>query len=171
RTDHWGRAAERALTALLAAGPLLDRHADALTPPPRRRAVVHGDLHHHHFLLSEEGRRPPRVSAVLDFDNLHVGDRLLDLGWLAELAGRAGDGPPDVRASLAAFRAEASRTGLLDDRHLPVLMPVLIAHSVPVVVDIAKDILERDVLSPAWLGYFELLDARRRLRLHRLLTA
>ncbi|MGW7413568.1 phosphotransferase enzyme family protein [Streptomyces sp. NPDC054863] len=170
RTDHWGRAAERALTALLAAEPLLARYDEALAPPPERRAVVHGDLHHHHFLLGDEGPRPPRVSGVLDFDNLHVGDRLLDLAWLAELAGRADEGPSGGGASVAALRTEASRSGLLVDHQLPLLMPVLIARSVPIVVDIAKDILERDLLGPAWLGYFELLDTGRRLRVHRLLT-
>jgi Ser/Thr protein kinase RdoA (MazF antagonist) len=170
RTDSWGRAAERALSALLAAEPLLRDAAEQLSPPPGRRAVVHGDLHYHHFLLTGDPVAEARVTAVLDFDNLHVGDRLLDLAWVAETTGRAGGTGPDAERAAVRFRAAARRTGLLAEEHLPLLMPVLIAHAVPVVVDIAKDILERDDLSPAWLGYFELLDARRRVHLHRLLT-
>lgn len=199
RTDRWGRAAARALSALVDAAPML--HAAALDPTPDRLAVVHGDLHHHHFLLDDRSAAPadgdpvtqagaratvpvgvsigsapsggpdrPRVSAVLDFDNLHVGDRLLDLAWIAETAGRVPGGPSRTREALTRFREAARRAGLPVGDHLPLLMPVLVAHAAPVVVDIAKDILERDILSPAWLSYFELLDTARRTALHRLLT-
>ncbi|NEA69005.1 phosphotransferase, partial [Streptomyces sp. SID12488] len=155
------------------AEPLLRATAGALPVSPERRAVVHGDLHHHHFLLADDPAGPAgraRVTAVLDFDNLHVGDRLLDLAWVAETAGRAGGAPGAARDALGHFRTAARGAGLIDGTDLPLLMPVLIAHAVPVLVDIAKDILERDLLAPAWLSYFELLDTERRLRLHRLLT-
>ncbi|MGC0211831.1 phosphotransferase [Streptomyces levis] len=165
RTDGWGRAAARALSALVDAAPMLHA-AGALDSTPDRLAVVHGDLHHHHFLLDDR----PRVAAVLDFDNLHVGDRLLDLAWIAETAGRVPGGADRTREALTRFRDAAQRAGLAVDDHLPLLMPVLVAHAAPVVVDIAKDILERDILTPAWLSYFELLDTARRTALHRLLT-
>lgn len=165
-TDRWHRAAATALRELLAAAPLMHRaHQEARQPAAP--SVVHSDLHHHHFLLAPDGS--PEVLAVLDFDNLQVGDRLLDLAWLAETAARVPEGP-DTRRALDGFLAAARRRDLLRPGEERQLMPLLLAHSLPVIVDIAKDILDRDILSPLWLDYFALLSPARRLRVHHLLT-
>ncbi|MGK5641709.1 phosphotransferase family protein [Streptomyces sp. URMC 126] len=164
-TDPWHRAAAGVLRELRAAEPLLREAPDAGARP----SVVHGDLHIHHFLLDPRGE--PRVLAVLDFDNLHVGDRLLDLAWIADTAVLAcGDDTRAARDVLAGLLRSGRRRGLLrpGDEHL--LMPVLTAHSLPVIVDIAKDILDRGLPSPQWLAYFDLLSPARRLTAHRLLT-
>lgn len=175
--DPWYRAAARVLRELSDSAPLLKStgaglSAGAVSPP----AVVHGDLHVHHFLLAEPGQAAgqapaPRVLAVLDFDNLHVGDRLLDLAWTADTAVHAcGADTGAARDVLAAFLGSGRRRGLLRPGDEARLMPVLMAHSLPVIVDIAKDILDRGILTPQWLAYFELLSPARRLAVHRLLT-
>ncbi|MFE9775827.1 phosphotransferase [Streptomyces sp. NPDC005931] len=170
---HWHRAAATALRQLAAAAPLLRRTSSSVTGPEaaRGRAVVHGDLHLQHFLLAPRG--PARVEAVLDFDNLHVNDRLLDLAWLADTAVCASgeEDPAGARAAIGHFLAEARGRGLLAPGEKERLMPLLMAHSLPVVVDIAKDILERGIFSPQWLEYFALLSPGRRLAVHRLLVA
>ncbi|MEU1806916.1 phosphotransferase [Streptomyces sp. NPDC019937] len=176
RGDSWGRAAASALRGVVASGRLLREAGPAAAGErPARPAVVHGDLHYHHFLFSPTGDGAgeaggPDVVAVLDFDNLHVGDRLLDLAWLAEMAGRVA-GETGRRRSLAAFRQAATAAGLLAPGEERLLMPLLMAHSLPVIVDIAKDILLRDILSPAWTEYFDLLASPRRLRIHQSLVS
>ncbi|MFE9426427.1 phosphotransferase [Kitasatospora sp. NPDC006697] len=168
RDDPWGRLAGSALAGLAAARPWLPAAAEPPGTARRRSRVIHADLHHHHFLFAATGR--PAVTAVLDFDNLTVGDPLLDLAWVAETAARV-DGGAARRESVADFLTRARNAGLLAPGEERLLMPRLIVHAVPVVVDIAKDILERELLSPAWAGYLDLLDTRRRLALHRLLTS
>ncbi|MEU2832853.1 phosphotransferase [Streptomyces lavendulae] len=168
--DRWHRAAARVLRELAASAPLLR----SLSRPPSaaagRPSVVHGDLHVHHFLLS--GRGAARVLAVLDFDNLHVADRLLDLAWTADTAVLAcGADTAAARDVLARFLRTGRSRGLLKPGDEVLLMPLLMAHSLPVIVDIAKDILDRGVLTPQWLAYFELLSPARRLCVHRLLSA
>ncbi|WP_236243684.1 phosphotransferase [Streptomyces sp. CC228A] len=166
-TDHWHRAAARTLRAVRDSAPLLPRNTDS--GAPARRAVVHGDLHLHHFLLAPHG--PARVLAVLDFDNLHTGDRLLDLAWLADTAVHAcGPGTEAARLALDGFVSAGRRRGLLRPGDTERLMPLLMAHSLPVLADIAKDILDRRILAPQWLGYFDLLSPARRLAVHRMLT-
>jgi hypothetical protein len=168
RTDSWGRAAARALAGLASAAKVMsdpESAASAMALPP---AVVHGDLHYNHFLIRHEA--PPRVLAILDFDNLHVGDRRLDLAWIACTVARVDGGEPARRDALDQFVALFSAAGLLSDREAPLLMPALIAHAIPVLVDIAKDILERGIRSPAWLTYFDILDVSRMLSIHRLLA-
>lgn len=176
--DPWYRAAARVLRELADSAPLL-RSAGLSAEPASPPAVVHGDLHVHHFLLTEteQASEPatasaPRVLAVLDFDNLHVGDRLLDLAWTADTAVHAcGADTGAARDVLAAFQDSGRGRGLLRPGDEARLMPVLMAHSLPVIVDIAKDILDRGILTPQWLAYFELLSPARRLAVHRLLTA
>ncbi|WDN54669.1 phosphotransferase [Streptomyces clavuligerus] len=196
RTDRWSRLAADALRPAVASGPLLDERLTAPGGRPRPPAVIHSDLHPHHFVLvpSAEGPPPPAegplpsaedpphpaggpppgadraVRAVLDFDNLQTGDPLLDLAWLAEAAGRVA-GAVARRRALTAFLGDARRLGLLGPGEETLLMPLLMAHSLPVVVDIAKDILERGDLSPQWPGYFALLSPERRLGVHRCLVA
>ncbi|MFF9869857.1 phosphotransferase [Streptomyces sp. NPDC013953] len=173
-TDRWHRAAAGVLHELRAAAPLLrsalaSGHGTAIRAAATRPAVVHGDLHIHHFLLAERGE--PRVVALLDFDNLHVDDRLLDLAWVADTAVLAcGNDAGAARDVITRFVDAGRRRGLLRPGDEERLMPVLMAHSLPVVVDIAKDILDRAILTPQWLAYFDLLSPMRRLAVHELLT-
>ncbi|PLW73431.1 phosphotransferase [Streptomyces sp. SCUT-3] len=161
RPDPWGRLVAGALRELLGAAHLL---ADA--PAPVADAVVHADLHRHHFLLGPDG-----VTAVLDFDNARAGDRLLDLAWAAELClSVPAPGDRAGPALLAGFIAECRAEGLLAEGEHRLLMPLLYAAAAPVIVDIAKDVLVRDILSPAWARYFELLSPLRRAGAHALLT-
>jgi aminoglycoside phosphotransferase (APT) family kinase protein len=44
-------------------------------PPPSRSAVVHGDLHLRHLLVAKDGK----PAAVIDWDDLCVGDPAIDL--------------------------------------------------------------------------------------------
>ncbi|MEU8774276.1 phosphotransferase [Streptomyces sp. NPDC048606] len=171
--DPWRRAAARVLRELRDAEPLLPGAPQAPTHP----RVVHGDLHVHHFLLTpahppgatDDG--PARVRAVLDFDNLQVADPLLDLAWTADTVALAcGPDTAAAREVLAGLLRSAYRRGLMRPGDERLLMPLLLAHSLPVIVDIAKDILDRDVLEPQWLAYFELLSPARRLAVHALLT-
>ncbi|WP_282416538.1 phosphotransferase [Polyangium sp. 15x6] len=170
RDDAWSRAAASALRGVIRAGALMHQAGiPVVGESPDRPSVVHSDLHYHHFLVPASGAQPT-VLAILDFDNLHVGDRLLDLAWIAEVTGGVAD--PSARADgLSAFLAAARARGLLQPGEARLLMPLLLAHSLPVIVDIAKDILVRGILSRLWSDYFELLSSTRRLHLHALLTA
>lgn len=58
--------------------------------PPGPKGVVHGDFRFGNLLLA-----PDRVSAVLDWERVHVGDPLEDLGWLCAKVWRFG-GPLPV---------------------------------------------------------------------------
>ncbi|WP_380166210.1 phosphotransferase [Jannaschia sp. R86511] len=66
-------------------------------------AVVHGDLVAERLVVTGE-----EVTAVLDWNDLHVGDPAQDLAWLA-----VGAEPETVEEVLAAYRA--SRHGAVDD--------------------------------------------------------
>ncbi|MGW4427858.1 phosphotransferase [Streptomyces tendae] len=92
RTDEWGRLIAAVLRQLQRCKPLLDQFAAMEAGAARDVSVVHGDLHRHHFLFDDA--REDRITAVLDFDNLRLGDRLLDLAWIA---GTAGQAPGDRR--------------------------------------------------------------------------
>ncbi|MER6913428.1 phosphotransferase [Streptomyces sp. NPDC000594] len=174
RGDRWSRLVADALRPAVAAGPLLHDQLGTPGRPPRPPAVIHSDLHPHHFILSPRAGDPAAgtayaVRAVLDFDNLQVGDPLLDLAWLAEAAGRV-TGSVARQRSLTAFLKDAVRLGLLRPGEETLLMPLLMAHSLPVITDIAEDILERGVIGPQWPGYFALLSPERRLGIHRRLA-
>ncbi|QUH01952.1 phosphotransferase [Saccharopolyspora erythraea] len=160
RDDDWAALAGSALREVLDTEPLL-----AEAPAPRADSAVHADLHRHHFLL-----RSGQVEAILDFDNLRAGDRLLDLAWTAELCLSA-PAPEDPAGpeSLREFARRCVDEELLEARDLRRLMPALLVFSLPVLVDIAKDILQRDILSPVWQQYFHLLSPARRARVHKIL--
>ncbi|MGW1976436.1 phosphotransferase [Streptomyces sp. NPDC001889] len=174
RADAFSRRAAAALRAAVAAGPLLHGSLGGLRAA--EPAAIHSDLHPQHFIVAPRpGSTAPgggtwEVLAVLDFDNLHTGDRRLDLAWLAETAGRV-RGDTARRRALAAFLDGTAGTGLLGAGDEALLMPLLMAHSLPVVVDIAKDILERGDLSDQWPAYLELLSPERRAGVHDSLTA
>ena len=73
--------------------PMLElafRWLDQHQPPAARRAVVHGDFRNGNLLISPDG-----VQAVLDWELVHLGDPMEDLGWLCTRAWRFG-GPGPV---------------------------------------------------------------------------
>ncbi|TVR25622.1 MAG: phosphotransferase family protein [Ilumatobacter sp.] len=58
-------------------------------PPPTRRTLVHGDFRLGNVMVDEHGLR-----AVLDWELVHAGDPMEDLGWLCVRAWRfGGQGP------------------------------------------------------------------------------
>lgn len=64
----------------------LERHRPA---SPDRQAVVHGDFRNGNLIVGPEGLR-----AVLDWENVHLGDPVEDLGWLCVNAWRFGAALP-----------------------------------------------------------------------------
>jgi aminoglycoside phosphotransferase (APT) family kinase protein len=75
-------------------------------PPPRPAAVVHGDFRLGNMLVDERG-----LVAVLDWELVHVGDPIEDLGWICSRAWRYGHEEHPVAGLgsreelLAAYRA------------------------------------------------------------------
>ncbi len=73
--------------------PMLElafRWLDQHQPPATRRTVVHGDFRNGNLVISPGG-----VQAVLDWELVHLGDPMEDLGWLCTRAWRFG-GPGPV---------------------------------------------------------------------------
>jgi aminoglycoside phosphotransferase (APT) family kinase protein len=64
--------------------------ADHRPPPSERRCVVHGDFRLGNVIVDERG-----LAAVLDWELVHLGDPVEDLGWLCSPAWRFG-GPLPV---------------------------------------------------------------------------
>ena len=58
-------------------------------PPMQRRSLVHGDLRLGNLIVGADGLR-----AVIDWELVHVGDPMEDLGWLCSKAWRFGARPP-----------------------------------------------------------------------------
>jgi aminoglycoside phosphotransferase (APT) family kinase protein len=58
-------------------------------PAQTRRTVVHGDFRNGNLIVGEDG-----VRAVLDWELVHVGDPIEDLGWLCTRAWRFGGAAP-----------------------------------------------------------------------------
>lgn len=54
-------------------------------PPPAKPALVHGDYRNGNFVVGPEG-----VRAVLDWELAHIGDPMLDLGWISVKSWRYG---------------------------------------------------------------------------------
>jgi aminoglycoside phosphotransferase (APT) family kinase protein len=65
------------------------RWLDAHRPPPTPPAVVHGDFRNGNLILG-----PHDVHAVLDWEMVHAGDPMEDLGWLCVRAWRFGSELP-----------------------------------------------------------------------------
>jgi aminoglycoside phosphotransferase (APT) family kinase protein len=57
-----------------------------LPPPPRRQTVVHGDMRNGNVIVGEDGLR-----AVLDWEVVHLGDPMEDLGWICVTSWRFGE--------------------------------------------------------------------------------
>ncbi len=55
-------------------------------PPPRRETVVHGDMRTGNIIVGPEGLR-----AVLDWEVVHLGDPMEDLGWICVTSWRFGE--------------------------------------------------------------------------------
>jgi hypothetical protein len=168
--DRWGDLIHEALEALEALpSNMLDRALDREASGDGR-GVIHGDLHHEHILLSRD--EPPRVMAIIDFDNLRVGPRHLDLAWLADQSARRPSRDVAFRTH-AAVRCvkRAVELRLISRARIPDMMPSLIAYAVPIVVDIAKDILIRNLRLPVWQRYLDLLDIGRMLTVDRTMVA
>jgi aminoglycoside phosphotransferase (APT) family kinase protein len=58
-------------------------------PPSGRRGVVHGDFRNGNLIVGPEG-----IRGVLDWELVHLGDPMEDLGWLCVRAWRFGGGGP-----------------------------------------------------------------------------
>jgi aminoglycoside phosphotransferase (APT) family kinase protein len=70
------------------ASPTLElgfRWLEANRPPPSSRTVVHGDFRLGNLIIGPDG-----VRAVLDWELVHLGDPMEDLGWLCVRAWRFG---------------------------------------------------------------------------------
>ena len=159
RRDPWARAAARQLAALCSASRLL-----AHLPATSQDAVVHGDLHGYNILC--DVIRSSSVRAILDFDNMHAGSRLLDLAWIADTAAWGLGGRENWNADRASRAVHvAIRRGLMAPCDAAHLMPLLIAYAAPIILDIAKDILHRRIFAQAWFRYFDILAIDRKLRI------
>lgn len=65
------------------------RWLDSNRPPRGDRVVVHGDFRLGNLIVGDEGLR-----AVLDWELVHIGDPMEDLGWLCVKAWRFGSSQP-----------------------------------------------------------------------------
>ncbi len=65
------------------------RELAASRPPATRRTVVHGDFRNGNLIVDADG-----LAAVIDWELLHVGDPMEDLGWLCTNAWRFGGAAP-----------------------------------------------------------------------------
>ncbi|MCO1575636.1 hypothetical protein M8C13_07670 [Crossiella sp. SN42] len=164
RPDVWGWTATSVLRGVLAAGPVL------ATVAGRRPldSVVHGAPHDDNVLLS--GGREPQVLAILGFDELHAGDRLVDLSVIADTAARVRVGETARRRALAQFLARALDRELLREGEERFLMPVLLARTVPVVVELMSRLLREGVGAPVLADRLDRLDPMRKVNVHQLLT-
>jgi aminoglycoside phosphotransferase (APT) family kinase protein len=65
------------------------RWLEANRPPPGPTSVVHGDFRHGNLIIGPDG-----IRAVLDWELVHAGDPMEDLGWLCVKAWRFGSPLP-----------------------------------------------------------------------------
>lgn len=59
---------------------------DHLPPPPQRQTVVHGDMRTGNIIVGPEG-----LKGVLDWEVVHLGDPMEDLGWICVTSWRFGE--------------------------------------------------------------------------------
>lgn len=126
-----------------------------------RARVIHGDLHRSHFLLSTTSERD--VPVVIDFDNITVGDPALDFAWICDQAAAAAV-PPGTDVALLDLAIERLlASGRVHAADLARGVAQLVAYAIPILVDIAKDILVRDDRRELWRHYLDIVDVERKL--------
>lgn len=86
------------------------RWLGANRPATSRKTVVHGDFRNGNLIIGPDG-----VRAVLDWELVHVGDPIEDLGWLCTKAWRFGATPPvggfgEYDDLVAAYEAASGQT-------------------------------------------------------------
>ena len=126
--------------------------------------VCHGDLHGQNILFGSDGR----LKAVIDFDNLHIGDTRRDIAWVLDQLTWIPGKPDqfDFQTLRNGVRA-IIEGGLCSKEEICGVMPSLLYYTIPIVVDIAKDILFRDDDRIVWKQYLELLDSHRKIQAHK----
>lgn len=183
--ENVGEAVRQAMDELLPlsrtyCGPLADniRHAlegvvgargllrDSADQPAVRHRLIHADYQTQNLLFDSESR----LSAILDFDNLRNGNAAFEWSWLFDQLATGLDPAERLmdRTFLESVEA-ALETGGLTHEELLSTMPILLRYVVPIVVDIAKDILLRNDHRPEWARYLELCDCERKLSVHQTL--
>lgn len=133
QVDRWlGQLAgyrSRELPGLDEVAAWLRAHQPASGPP----GIIHGDYQFLNVLFADDP--PPRVAAVLDWEQSTVGDPLVDLGWVLGLWTEPGEESPlnafygnasqhpgaPTRADLARRYAEVSGRDVGDRRYYEVL--------------------------------------------------
>lgn len=93
------------------------RWLGANRPPPTGKVIVHGDLRMGNVIVGEEGLR-----AAIDWELVHLGDPVEDLGWLCVKAWRFGEPLPvggvgTVEQLLDAYESESGTTVDRDTFH------------------------------------------------------
>jgi aminoglycoside phosphotransferase (APT) family kinase protein len=86
------------------------RWLDGNRPAAGRRVVVHGDFRNGNLIVGADG-----IRAVLDWELVHLGDPVEDLGWLCTRAWRFGAVPPvggfgDYGDLVAAYQTASGET-------------------------------------------------------------
>ena len=97
------------LDRLKASSPAFElvlRRLDLTRPEPRHPTVVHGDFRLGNMLIDERG-----IAAVLDWELVHLGDPLEDLGYLCVPAWRFGGSEPVAGVGAYETLIEAYRDG------------------------------------------------------------
>ena len=111
-SDHYADEMERLLGSLTTPHPTFRLGIDWLrrhpTVGPPKPAVVHGDFRLGNFLVSDRG-----ISAVLDWEIVHLGDPMEDLAWLCLRTWRFGADDLVVGGfgSLEALRSAYEKAG------------------------------------------------------------
>lgn len=85
------------------------RWLEETQPPLGELAVVHGDFRHGNLMIGPDG-----IRAVLDWERVHIGDPMEDLGWLCVKTWRFGSPKPvggfgEYEELFAAYEQESGR--------------------------------------------------------------
>jgi aminoglycoside phosphotransferase (APT) family kinase protein len=96
---------------------LVLRRLELTRPDPRPQTIVHGDFRMGNLLIDEPG-----ITAVLDWELVHLGDPLEDLGYLCVPAWRFGGGQPVAGAGTYKALIDAYQAGGGTEVTLPELL-------------------------------------------------
>jgi len=104
---------------VLDAAPILEA-VEALRPvaPPSLRAVAHGDLYARHVLVDDA----LRVTGIIDWGDLHLGDPAVDLAIVFSLI------PPQARAQFFAAYGSPGEAALSAARFRAIYHSAIVAH-------------------------------------------